>query len=78
LTILNKLNLNRQYLNTETLWLYRISCTIQLNPHLKSTLRLRTSTNNINNSDLVKAELKSPSKSELVKAYILDMLPSLQ
>jgi hypothetical protein len=32
---------------------------------------------NINNSNLVEAELKSPSKSELVKALVLDTLPSL-
>jgi hypothetical protein len=40
-------------------------------------LRSHIPTNNINNSNLVKAELKSPSRLELVKAYILDTLPSL-
>jgi hypothetical protein len=75
LTILNKLNLNRQHLNTETLRLYRISCTIQPNLNLESTLRLHAPTNNFNNSNLVEAKLKPPSELELVEARVLDTLP---
>jgi hypothetical protein len=41
-------------------------------------LRLYTYTNNINSSDLVEAELKSPSKLELVGARVPDTLPPLQ
>jgi hypothetical protein len=39
-------------------------------------LRLYTSTNNFNNSDLVEAKLKPPSKLELVRARVLGTLPS--
>jgi hypothetical protein len=38
-------------------------------------LRLYTPTNNFNNSNLVEADLKSPSKLESVKAYVPDTLP---
>jgi hypothetical protein len=39
-------------------------------------LRLYTPTNNFNNSNLVEAELKPPSRLELVRVYILDTLLS--
>jgi hypothetical protein len=76
LTILNKLNLNRQHLNIETLQSRRISCTIQLNLNSESTLRLYTPTNNFNKSDLVEAELKPSSRLELVEARVLGTLSS--
>jgi hypothetical protein len=60
----------------ETLRSRRISCTVQLNPHLESTPRSRALTDNINNSDLVEAKLKSPSESESVRARVSGTLSS--
>jgi hypothetical protein len=39
-------------------------------------LRLYTSTNNFNNSDLVEAKLEPPSRLELVRARVSDTLSS--